>query len=250
MAVASRADWPGTVLTRIVDLSLGIRADLIVVAGDLFECNRIDAATLEFAVRQLNRAAVPVVILPGNHDWLSSDSVYGPVFLARYGPDIRVFARSEGERFSFPDLDVAVWGRPITGHESSFRPMSDVPPRGRERWHIAVAHGHYVGVQLQARDAYQISREEIVRPGYDYVALGHWPTFCCVCDTPVKAFYCGAASETGTVAVVDFLRNGEIKVHCQSIVASPVDLSLPVKTELPELTIEQRLSNMVANGGG
>jgi len=212
---------PCTVLHALVDYSLQAKVDLIIVAGDLFDHNRVDAATLEFASEQLKRAVVPVLILPGNHDCLTPDSVYHRIDFSRSAPNVSVFARPEGQGFSFPNLDLAVWGKPVTDYGGGLRPMSGVPPRGAERWQVAVAHGHYIRGSLPGTDSYPIYHEELVNSGRDYVALGHWSNFYCVCQAPVKAFYCGAAVETGTCAIVDFLAN-EIRVRRHTVTPAKI----------------------------
>jgi DNA repair exonuclease SbcCD nuclease subunit len=204
-------------LKAIVDFSTHAKTDSIIIAGDLFDYNGINTPTLEFALRELQRATVPVLILPGNHDCLSADSVYRRVSFSKVASNVRVFTTPEGERFSFPELDLAVWGKPITNYGAEFCPMSGIPPRSGEGWQIAVAHGYYVSAQAQLAGSYQIDEEEIVNSCQDYVALGHWPSFRCICNAPVKAFYPGSVSETGTAAIVDFLDDEGIKVHCRSI---------------------------------
>lgn len=164
-------------------------------------------------MRELLRALVPVVILPGNHDCLIPDSVYRQACFSKLTPNVRVFTSPEGERFSFPELDLAVWGKPITSYEADHRPMAGIPPRGKERWQIAVAHGYYVGVRNDQIHSFQISEEEIVQSCQDYVALGHWGAFRCVCDEPVKAYYPGSASGTGMVAIVDLLDKVGVQVR-------------------------------------
>jgi DNA repair exonuclease SbcCD nuclease subunit len=200
-------------LKALVDLSIRARTSLVIIAGDLFDHNRVDPRTVDFAVRELLRALVPVVILPGNHDCLIPDSVYRQASFSELTPIVRVFTSPEGERFSFPELDLAVWGKPITSYEADHRPMAAIPPRGKERWQIAVAHGYYVGVRNDQIYSLQISEEEIVQSSHDYVALGHWGAFRCVCDEPVKAYYPGSASGTGTVAIVDLLDKVGVQVH-------------------------------------
>lgn len=191
-------------LKALVDLTIQLRASLLIIAGDLFDHNRVDASIVEFAQRELLRSRVPVVILPGNHDCLALDSVYRLPYFSKSLPNIHIFTAPEGERISFADLDLAVWGKPIISYDGDLRPMIGVPPRGIERWQIAVAHGHYVGALTDEPHSFQISEEEIVRSSQDYVALGHLGAFRCVCNEPVKAYFTGSPSITGAVAVVDF----------------------------------------------
>lgn len=204
-------------LKALVDFSIQAKTNLVIIAGDLFDHNRVDAETIEFTLRELSRASVPVVIVPGNHDCLVSDSVYWRARFSKLASNVRVFTAPEGERFSFPELDVAVWGKPITSYGGDLRPMAGIPPRGRERWQIAVAHGYYVGAQPHPVYSFQVDEDEIVKSCQDYVALGHSPAFRCVCDGPVKAYYSGSASETGTVAIVDFLDDVGVEVCCHPL---------------------------------
>jgi len=170
---------------------------------------------VEFAVQELIRAFVPVVILPGNHDCLAPDSIYQQVSFSKLAPNVHVLTAPKGERLSFPELNLAVWGKPITSYGGDLRPMAGIPPRGWERWQIAVAHGYYVSDRTdQIYYSLKISEEEIVQSCQDYVALGHSPAFRCVCSGPVKAYYSGSPSSvTRTVAIVDFLDDGGVQVN-------------------------------------
>lgn len=190
-------------LKALVDLSIQAETSLVIIAGDLFDHNQVDATTLEFTLRELFRAFVPVVILPGNHDCLVPDSVYRRAYFSKLAPNVRVFTALQGEKFSFPELALAIWGKPINSYGGDLRPMAGIPPRGKEQWQIAVAHGYYVGARASQNCSFQISEEEITQSCQDYVALGHWTVFRCVCNGPVKAYYSGSPSETGTVAIVD-----------------------------------------------
>ncbi len=200
-------------LQAMVDLSIETEASLIIIAGDLFDSNRVNAATVDCTLQELLRTSAPVVILPGNHDCLTPDSAYRQVHLSKFAPKIRVFTAPEGERFLFPELDLAIWGNPITSHEGKLRPLAGVPARSRERWQIAVAHGAYVGTSNNHINSYQISAEEIAQSRHDYVALGHSSVFSCVSNGTVKAYYSGAASETGTVVIVDLIAGAEVQVR-------------------------------------
>ncbi|MFC1962236.1 exonuclease SbcCD subunit D [Chloroflexota bacterium] len=204
-------------LKALVDLSLSVEAHLVVIAGDFFDNNQVGAARVDMVVRELARALVPVVILPGNHDCLVRDTVYRRIDFAELTPNIRIFTSPEGERFVFSELGLAIWGKAINSYEGEFRPMAGVPPRGGEDWQIAVAHGYYAGDSIDKVYSYQISEAEIVQSGYDYVALGHWGVFRCVCDRPVKSCYSGSASQTGKAVIVDLLGDGGIHLELQPL---------------------------------
>ncbi|HTD78640.1 MAG TPA: metallophosphoesterase, partial [Chloroflexota bacterium] len=74
-------DWdsdgdPLLALRQVVEVSQRARADAVLLAGDVFDHNRQPVAVIDAAADLLRSVGVPVVILPGNHDPLTDDSVY------------------------------------------------------------------------------------------------------------------------------------------------------------------------------
>ena len=63
----------------------------------------------------------------------------------------------------------------------------------------------------------RFAQEEMGGSGWDYIALGHSITFECVYNEPVKAYYCGSPSTSGTVAIVDFAEDTGVQVICHSL---------------------------------
>ncbi len=202
-------------LEAIVNLAIKTKVDLVIVAGDLFDSNRVGDNLVSFVIEQLERLSVPTFILPGNHDCLDSESVYHRAELWKDANNIRIFRAPQGETLTLPGL--SVWGKPITSFVGDLRPLAGIPqPQGKGQWHIAVAHGsyyHFTGSALAS--GYHISREEIVTSGQDYIALGHYAIFKCVCDAPVKAYYCDSPYEDHPYAVniVDFIEGTRVQVN-------------------------------------
>jgi DNA repair exonuclease SbcCD nuclease subunit len=178
------------------------RADLVVLAGDTFENNRLPSPLLEGAARIITEFRAPVVVLPGNHDPLTHDSVYRCGELAAVS-NLCVLGYTVGEAAFFSDLDLEVWGRPHLDY-SDMQPLCK--PAGRSmRWQIAVAHGHYIeeaGEPGRLIASWLIAREELVATCADYVALGHWNHAVRVGDHRIHAYYSGAPDYAGTVNVV------------------------------------------------
>ena len=54
----------------IIARAIAAEVDVLLIAGDLFDHNRVPDETIAFAQEQLRRLQRPVVILPGNHDCL------------------------------------------------------------------------------------------------------------------------------------------------------------------------------------
>ncbi len=63
-------------LSSVLSAACGAGADVVVLAGDTFDCHRLPAALLDRAAAIISQAALPVVLLPGNHDPAVPDAVY------------------------------------------------------------------------------------------------------------------------------------------------------------------------------
>lgn len=189
-------------LERVVATALAERADVVVFAGDFFDSNRVRTEVVEAAAELLRRLPMPTVLLPGNHDCYSPDSVYRRFDLPAYHSALHLITSGEGEWLRFPGLDLAVWGRAHLSYSDS-RPLRDVPPRGSERWQVAVAHGHLVRGDYDLGRSYQIYAHEIEASERDYVALGHWELMTDVSVGPVVAAYSGSPETTRHVLIVE-----------------------------------------------
>ena len=55
-------------LAAVLDATRAANADLLLLAGDIFESNRQSDAFLERIAAMLAAASAPMVVLPGNHD--------------------------------------------------------------------------------------------------------------------------------------------------------------------------------------
>lgn len=194
-------DVNGRALAVIVALARQQRVALVLLAGDVFDNNRVDEAVVGFACRQFARIDAPVVILPGNHDCLQTGSVYHRFDLPARAPNVQVLRQPAGETLHFPHLGLAVWGRAIDDYGGQFRPLASPPPRGAERWQIAMGHGHFCGQHADGR-SFPILTEDLAATTHDYVALGHWDVHKQVHAAP-PAYYPGAARYTHAATLVD-----------------------------------------------
>ena len=154
-----------------------------------------------------------VVILPGNHDPLTPDSVYRRGGLANV-PNVRILGLNIDETVTFDDLELNIWGKAHLDY-TDMSPLA-APAQRAMRWHIAAAHGHYVD---EVRDpnrligSWLIHREELDATDADYVALGHWNQATKVGDENKHAYYSGSPDYTGTVNVVRFHYDGKISIY-------------------------------------
>jgi DNA repair exonuclease SbcCD nuclease subunit len=193
-------------------LRAGLEAggDVLLLAGDIFDHNRVPLELLDRATRLLGDAAIEIVILPGNHDCLTPNSVYRRGGLAEPA-NVRVLGITDDETISFPQHDLEIWGRPHLDH-ADYSPLRD-PPRRRAGRHIATAHGHWVTGTHDLHRAWLLHDEEIAATGADYVALGHWDRALPVGDGSVPAYYSGSPDLAKSVNVVRFSADGAVDVE-------------------------------------
>jgi DNA repair exonuclease SbcCD nuclease subunit len=179
-----------------------VNADIVLLAGDTFENNQLDASVLDCAGRLLANCGAQIVILPGNHDPALPDSIF-----MRGGFDrirnVHILGVTHDEAVCFPAYDVEVWGH---AHRDYFdmAPLRGPHPRST-RWQVAMAHGHYEPPETRAnplRPSWIFGDEEIAATGADYLALGHWDRPMRVGNGVVPAFYSGSPELARTVNLV------------------------------------------------
>ena len=176
----------------IIDRAIDEAVDLLLIAGDLFDHNRVTDEAVQFVQEQLQRLRRPVVILPGNHDCLYPNAIYDRYNITAMCDTVQVIIRPDGQVIEFPHLDLVLWGRAMEEHEPSFHPLENIPIRYDQCWHIAMAHGFFYETQQEAERSSPIFAEEIRDTGWDYVALGHKHVLTDVSQGKVVAYYSGA----------------------------------------------------------
>ena len=177
----------------IIDRAIEQQVDLLLIAGDLFDHNRVTDETLAFAQDELRRLKQPAVIMPGNHDCLYTNAIYDRHNFAAGCDNLHVITELDGQTIEFPELDAVVWGRAMEEHEPGFHPLAHIPTRHDQRWHIAMAHGFFYDSPQNADRSSPIFAEEIRDTAWDYIAMGHVHVPSDRSQGTVKAFYPGAA---------------------------------------------------------
>jgi DNA repair exonuclease SbcCD nuclease subunit len=197
----------------LVDLALRASADVVVIAGDMFDSPRVQAPLLEWAAGQLDRLPCPVVVLPGNHDVFDDDSVFRTLDFERECRDVHVLDAPGGDAVAFDALGVTFFGRPVLDHDPSFRPLADLPPRP-DGWGVIVGHGLVVDDDRPTLRGSPIYPRDLAAVDWDYVALGHVDRFRVVQSSPVPVCYAGNTAYSGGgdpgAVVVDFGPGGTV----------------------------------------
>jgi DNA repair exonuclease SbcCD nuclease subunit len=189
-------------LACVLDAAREAAADVVILAGDTFDHHRVPQALIERAAAVIAGAAMPVVVLPGNHDPAIDDAVYRGVALAAL-KNLHVIGITHDEAVLFSELSLEIWGRAHRDYDNMI-PFERPRPRST-RWQIAVAHGHYEPKPDRSggpRPSWLIGDAELAATGADYVALGHWNRAVRVGNGKVPAYYSGSPEFAGTINVV------------------------------------------------
>ena len=126
-------------LPRVLSAATEVTADVVVLAGDSFDNHRQPLELLERAAGMLRDYARPVVILPGNHDPLTPDSVYRRGGLGLI-PNVTILGLNVEKAALFDEFELEIWGHAHFDY-SDMSPLANPRPR-TTRWQLAAAHGH------------------------------------------------------------------------------------------------------------
>jgi len=179
----------------LVDLSLSEHVDVVLIAGDLFDDERLSFQTERFLLEQLHRLdreGIPVVYATGNHDpgraGLRSLELPWPdnVTVARDRTPVRIVIEGSEEESGERVLRGMVTA---AGHESAAEAgdLSTVFPTPEGRVvEIALLHTQVVDSPgSAAHQSYAPSQLDGLRAsGHDYWALGHVHKRSVLCEHP------------------------------------------------------------------
>ncbi len=206
----------GTTGLRVVlEAAKAHDSHFVLLVGDVFDNNRQPAHILDRSTELLAKAGRPVLILPGNHDPVTPDSVYLRGEMAKL-PNVHIIGVTHEQAVHFPEFDVEFWGHPHIDY-GNMAPLREPRPRS-SRWHIVLAHGHYEeDGAVPLRPSWLISDAEIDATEADYIALGHWNRAAQVGTGKVPAYYSGSPDLAKTVNVVRLKHNGLVEVTREPI---------------------------------
>jgi DNA repair exonuclease SbcCD nuclease subunit len=199
-------------LAAVLARARDCQADVVLLAGDTFDNNRVPAPVIDRAGRLLADAGIPIVILPGNHDPALPDCVF---VRGGYGsiPNVSVLSITHDEAVAFPAHDLEIWGHAHLDYEN-MAPLRGPRPRST-RWQVAIAHGHYEPPENLAtplRPSWLFSDDAIAATEADYLALGHWDRPLRVGNGAVPAYDSGSPELARTVNVIKLTTAGQVVV--------------------------------------
>ena len=139
------------------------KADLLLIAGDLFHRPPLPRELREVNDRFAALSKTKVVLMAGNHDYIGSNSFYKEFMWA---DNVHFFREQEITSVKFPELNTEVYGLSYCQKEIRTRMYDDIKPKDNGYYHILLAHG---GDEKHI----PYTKEKLVKSGFDYIAFGH-----------------------------------------------------------------------------
>ena len=157
-------------LVNLVSMVLDKKADLLVIAGDLYDGSWHDFGTGQFFIQQMVRLAdegVPVVIASGNHDAASQ------ITRALTLPEgVHLLSTDQPQSIRFDGLGAVVHGQGYAIRDVQENLAASYPQRIPGLINIGVLHTAATG--SPDHDTYApCSPADLQALRYDYLALGH-----------------------------------------------------------------------------
>lgn len=153
-------------LDKLAQLTIQKHADLLLLAGDLFDSGQTYYETTLALTKVLGNLSCPVLIAPGNHDYYHPRSPYA---LLPWPSNVHIFTTTAMEAIPFPHLGCTVHGAAFTSPYRDTNPLEGFCAPSDGTVHIGLVHG-----QVEEAGRYSpISKASIGQSGLTYLALGH-----------------------------------------------------------------------------
>jgi DNA repair exonuclease SbcCD nuclease subunit len=160
---------------RIARLVVDRQADLLLVAGDLFDSPDPDPSDLEVVVSEfttLGESNKKIFIIPGNHDYVRPGSFWKRLNI----PNLHVFLDTEWSTVTLNDLGVEVAGIAFQRDKSARRAFEGLEVAGNLPV-IAMVHASLESFEGQMEKYHPFSEAELASVPAAYIALGHYHRF-------------------------------------------------------------------------
>jgi len=188
---------------RIAELARQEECAFVVVAGDIFDSNHVDREVVEKAVDALSLFAVPVFLLPGNHDPFDPSSVCRTAEWTKRKP-ANVLVLEEAAAVSVPGANgMEVVGFPWSSKHQLGDPVVScysAAPSADGVLRVVVGHGIVDELSPNADDPSLIAaagmREALHSGKAHYIALGDRHSVTEISGTDDRAYYSGTPVST------------------------------------------------------
>lgn len=233
-----------TSLEKVLRICEEQKIELLLIAGDLFHRQPLKRELKELNYLFSKLTVTEVVLIAGNHDHIGRDSFYRTFVWAE---NVHMLRSGELSVVEIPQYAAAVYGLSYYEKEISQNLLADAYAQGRQPCEILLAHG---GDERHI----PMRKEELLRLGYDYIALGHIHKPQQIC--PGKIAYAGALepidkNDTGSHGYLQ----GEItEKGCKSnfIPAASreyVHMEIPVNSQMTGYEVQEEICRKITERG-
>lgn len=144
-------------------IALSQNADMLLIAGDLFDAKTVSKSTLTFLKDEFSKIEnTPVFIVAGNHDYLSESSPYQTF---DFGENVHIFGTEMG---CVESECYDVYGMSFKTANDEREMLSHFCVKNPDKINICLMHGN-----LSGADYNPIKIADVENSGLDYLALGH-----------------------------------------------------------------------------
>lgn len=213
-------------LASMVEIANENHCHLFVIAGDLFDRTGIPKAQMKKAADILNQFhGGPCLILPGNHDFVTTNEKDIWQQMAGY-TESHVIYLTELEPYSLHDwdLDVCIYPAPCDKKHSPQNLLEWIYQSGKQEsylYHIGIAHGSLQGFSIDLEGVYfPMQTQELLRCDLDLWLLGHTHIQYPTSEQGDKIFYPATpepdgfhCNHSGKAWILEINEKKEVKSH-------------------------------------
>ncbi|MBR5732700.1 MAG: DNA repair exonuclease [Lachnospiraceae bacterium] len=148
---------------KVIERCRAERPDLLLIAGDMFHKQPLVRELKEVDSLFASMPDVRVVIIAGNHDYISGISNYNGF---EWSENVTFFRTEQLESVYFEDINTEVYGLSFCHRQIHEALLDNARPVHPDRINILLMHGGEPG-NLPA------DRKKLAGAGFDYIACGH-----------------------------------------------------------------------------
>lgn len=149
--------------THIAEICESEGIDLLLIAGDLFHKQPLLRELKEAAYTLGRLSRTQVVLIAGNHDYISERSPYTSF---SWPDNVHMLADRDMDSIYLENINTEIYGFSYHAREIKEPLYDKITPGCAERINILLAHGG-------TADNIPIDKNALLRSDFDYIALGH-----------------------------------------------------------------------------
>jgi exonuclease SbcD len=180
-------------LTTIIDLSIEEKADLVIFAGDTFDSVDVSQSLLEVFIAEIKRLEkTPVVLIPGSRDHFKNGSFWEEWRILPPVENLYILTDIENPHVEIPEHSLTIYGQPPMAEFSPKDPVKNLKRTAKNKFHIAVIYGTFLGDKSIKGNNYPFSTEDLAASKFDYCALGGQLSYHSYTENGILAAYSGS----------------------------------------------------------